>query len=356
MADESFQEKTETATGKKREKAREEGQVVKSAEIASVSVLLVGISVMYMFGAYFYPKLEGVLREMLRFEKVPELDIPACILLLKKSMLYFLKMVLPLMGAAFMTAFAVNYAQVGFYPTAKAIAFKISKFDIIKGFGRLFSLRSLMELLKSILKLTVIGTVAYFAVRGEIDELLKLYDAEVAYIFLFLLKGFFKIFIWVLIVMMVVAVADYSYQKWQYEKDLKMTKQEVKEEHKEMEGDPQIKSRIRSIQIQAARKRMMKAVPKADVVVTNPTHLAVAIQYDPLKMAAPIVSAKGAGLVAERIKAIAAEHKIPVVENKELARNLYKSIEIGGPVGSEFFKGVAELLAYVYKLKGKTVG
>ena len=356
MAEESFQEKTETATTKRREKAREEGQVAKSMEIASVLVLLVGISVLYMFGAYFYPKLEQIIQELSRFQKIPEFNNQFCLLLLKKSVVYFLMFMLPVMGAVFITAFAANYVQVGFHLSSKAIAPKLSKFDVVKGFARLLSLRSLIELVKSIVKLTVIGTVAYFAVRGEVDQILKLYATSVPYIFLFVLKGFFKIIIWVLIIMIVVAVADYAYQKWQYEKDLKMTKQEVKEENKESEGDPQVKSRIRSIQLQAARKRMMRSVPDADVIVTNPTHLAVAIQYNPLTMRAPIVVAKGAGLVAERIKTIAGEHNIPVVENKELARNLYKTIEIGEPIGSDFYKGVAELLAYVYKIKGKTIG
>jgi flagellar biosynthetic protein FlhB len=267
----------------------------------------------------------------------------------------FLVFVLPVMGAVFIAAFIANYVQVGFQLSGKAITPKLSKFNIVKGVGRLFSLRSLVELAKTVLKLTIIGTVAYFAVKGEVADILKLYNEDVPYIFLFILKGFLKIFIWVLIVMIVVAVADYFYQKWQHEKDLKMTKQEVKEEHKETEGDPQVKSRIRSLQQQAARKRMMSSVPDADVVVTNPTHLAVAIQYDPLKMNAPKVVAKGAGLVAKRIREIAKEHHIPVVENKELARNLYKTIDIGETIGTEFFKGVAELLAYVYKLKGKTV-
>lgn len=356
MAEESFQEKTETATSKKREKAREEGQVAKSAEIASISVLLAGISVLSMFGTYFYSKLVQIMEGLSRFQEIPEFDNQFCLSLLRQSVVYFLMFMMPLMGAVFLAAFISNFAQVGFHPSSKAISPKLSKFNIIKGFGRLLSLRSLVELAKTLVKLTVIGTVAYFAVRGEIDALLKLYDAEVAYIFLYVLKGFFKIFIWALIIMIVVAVVDFSYQKWQHEKDLKMTKQEVKEEHKESEGDPQIKSRIRSIQLQAARKRMMRAVPDADVVVTNPTHLAVAIQYNPLSMDSPLVVAKGAGPVAERIKAIAAENRIPVVENKELARNLYKTIEVGEPIGSEFFRGVAELLAYVYKMKGKTIG
>ncbi len=356
MAEESFQEKTEKATPRKRRKAREEGQVAKSAEIASVLVLLVGICVLFVFGAYFYPKLQQIVEGVARFRELPTFDKQFCILVLRKSVTYFLAFVLPLMGAVFLAAFAANYAQVGFEPSAKAITPKISKFNIVSGFGRLFSLRSGMELLKSVLKLTIIATVAYFAVKGEVRDILNLYNADVAYIFVFALKGFLKIFIWVLIVMVVLAVADYSYQKWQYEKDLMMTKQEVKEDHKETEGDPQIKSRIRSIQLQAARKRMMRAVPDADVVVTNPTHLAVAIKYDPLKMSAPVVVAKGAGRVAERIREIAGEHKIPVVENKELARNLYKAIEVGEIISSEFYKGVAELLAYVYKLKRKTIG
>ena len=356
MAEGSSQEKTETATGKKRRDAREEGQVAKSAEIASVSVLLVGITVLYMFAAYFYPKLEQIVRGLAQFEEIPDFNNQFCVSVLRQSVTYFLACVMPLMGAVFLAAFIANYVQVGFQISSKAISPKISKFNIISGFKRLVSLRSFMELAKSVLKLTVIGSVAYFAVRGELDELLRLSNVEAEQIFLFTLKGFFKIFIWVLLVMIVVAVVDYSYQKWQYEKDLKMTKQEVKEERKETEGDPQVKSRIRSIQLQVARKRMMSAVPDADVVVTNPTHLAVAIQYDPLKMSSPIVVAKGAGLVAGRIREIAGEHHIPVVENKELARNLYKAIEVGESIGTDFYKGVAELLAYVYKLKRKTVG
>jgi len=356
MAEESFQEKTERATPRRRQKAREEGQVAKSAEIASVLVLLVGISVLFMFSSYFYPKLREIVQGVARFQEIPVFDRQFCIYVLRRSVTYFLFFVLPLMGAVFLAAFVANYAQVGFSLSGKAITPKVSKFNIVKGFGRLLSVRSLADLAKSILKLAVIGIVTYFAVKGEVEDILKLYNTDVAHIFLFVLKGFLKIFIWVLIVMIVVAVADYSFQRWQYEKDLRMTKQEVKEEHKETEGDPLVKSRIRSLQMQAARKRMMRAVPDADVVVTNPTHLAVAIQYDPTKMNAPVVVAKGAGLVAERIRNIAGEHHIPVVENKELARNLYKAIEVGETIGSEFYKGVAELLAYVYKLKRKTIG
>jgi flagellar biosynthesis protein FlhB len=355
MAEESGQEKTETATSRKRDKAREEGQVVKSQEIASVLVLLTGICVLYIFGYLFYPSVIKILRENLDLKSIPRFDIAYCLTLLNRNIFQFFSLILPVMGAVFVTAFAANLFQVGFEISTKAITPKLDKFNIIKGFGRMFSLKSLMELVKSLLKLTVIGMVAYFVIRGEMQGLQKLHNAAVSYIFIFLLKGIFKIFIWVILIMIIVAIMDYSYQKWQFEKDLRMTKQEVKEEYKETEGDPQVKSRIRSIQIQAARKRMMQQLPTADVVVTNPTHLAIAIKYDPLAMVAPQVVAKGAGHIAARIKAIASEHHIPVVENKELARNLYKLIEVGEQIPSEFFRAVAELLAYVYKLKGKTI-
>ncbi|MBW2367113.1 MAG: flagellar biosynthesis protein FlhB [Deltaproteobacteria bacterium] len=355
MAQDSFQEKTEAATPKKREKAREEGQVAKSAEIASVAVLVLGISVIYFFGDYFYPKLMQVIHLQIVFEKIPAFDNLFCLSVLNQSVTYFFLIMAPVLAAVFLAAFAANYFQVGFHLSAKAIRPKLEKFDVIKGFGRLVSLRSFVELIKSLTKLFIIGAVAYFAIRGEVDNILRLYNSDIATIFLYVLKCIFKIFVWVLLIMVTVAVIDYLYQRWQFEKDLKMTKQEVKEEHKESEGDPQVKSRIRSIQMQAARKRMMQAVPDADVVVTNPTHLAVAIKYDPISMEAPKVLAKGAGQVAQRIKEIAADHNIPVVENKELARNLYKTIDIGDQIGSEFFRAVAELLAYVYKIKGKTI-
>lgn len=354
MADDSGQEKTEKPTGRKLSKARQEGQVAKSPEIASVLVLLIGIMVLYIFGYLFYPQAIDVLSANLGFAEIPRFDKHGCLTLLNRTVGQFFMLVLPVLGAVFVAALAANLFQVGFQISTKAITPKLNKFNVIKGFGRLLSLKSLMELFKSVIKLSVIGSVAYLAIRGEMGELVKLHNATTAYIFIYILRGIFKIFIWVILIMIVVAITDYIYQKWQLEKDLMMTKQEVKEEHKETEGDPQIKSRIRSIQLQAARKRMMQQVPEADVVVTNPTHLAVAIKYDPFAMEAPQVVAKGAGRVAERIKEIATEHQIPVVENKELARNLYKIIEVGEQIPTDFFKAVAELLAYVYKLKGKT--
>jgi len=199
----------------------------------------------------------------------------------------------------------------------------------------------------------IVGTIAYWTVKGEMDRFITLGDLEVSGIGLYILKVMLKIFFRVSIAMIILAVIDYAFQKWQYMEKLKMTKQEVKEEHKQTEGDPAVKSRIRKVQHEVARRRMMQEVPNADVVVTNPIHLAVAIKYDRLGMGAPQVVAKGAELIADRIKALAKENDVPVVENKLLARDLYKNVEIGEEIPSVFYQAVAEVLAYVYKLKGK---
>ena len=195
--------------------------------------------------------------------------------------------------------------------------------------------------------------VAYYAIKGQLAEISKLYDHSTGFILLFILKISFWIFIKVCLIMLIVALLDYAYQKWKFLDDQKMTKKEVKDETKQTEGDPMVKSRIRQLQQEASRKRMMADVPDADVVVTNPTRLAVAIKYDGLKMDAPTVLAKGAGHVAQNIKKIANENDIPIVEDKQLAQSLYSNVEIGGQVPNEQFQAVAELLAYVYKLKGK---
>lgn len=355
MAGESFQEKTEKATPKKREQAREEGQVARSLEVPSVLVLLAGITVLYISGVFFYKNFLGILRHSFTFDSIPNFNQSYCIMLAYQYILRLILILLPVMGAVFLTAICTNFFQVGFYVSLKAIEPKLDKLDIIKGFGRLFSLKSLVELIKSIVKLSVIAVVAYWAVKGETNQLFKVHDNNTAFILLFILKGIFKIFVWVILVMVIVAVLDYAFQKWQFEKQMMMSKQEIKDEAKQTEGDPQIKSRIRSLQYQAAKKRMMQEVPKADVIVTNPTHLSVAICYEPGSMNAPKIIAKGAGLIAEKIKEIAHQHNIPVIENKELARNLYKLVKIGEDIPIQLYRAVAELLAYVYKIKGRSL-
>jgi flagellar biosynthetic protein FlhB len=217
---------------------------------------------------------------------------------------------------------------------------------------RLFSLRSLAELVKSIVKILFVAAVAYLMIKQDLDLIPTLTRQSVLDIFVFAARVAFKICFNVCLALVVLAILDFAYQRWEHEKSLRMTKQEVKDENKQTEGDPKIKARIRSIQMETARQRMMAAVPTADVVITNPTHLAVALRFDAARMIAPQVIAKGAGHVAERIKQIAAENDVPLVEDKPLARALYKIVEIGNTIPADLYKAVAEVLAYVYRLRG----
>lgn len=346
-------EKTEDASSKKLQKAREEGQVAKSIEIPSVFVLLAGVLSLYAFGFFMYDNFLRIFRDNLVFSTIPVITQTQAVHLLFRISLQLFILLAPMMLAVFVAAMASNFFQVGFEISWKAIQPKISRIDPIKGFAQKFTSRALVEFLKSILKIAIIAWVGYRAIKNDMGDIARLYDHSVGFILLYVMKACLFIFLKVILAMVLLAVLDYAFQKWKFLEDQKMTKQEVKDEFKQTEGDPIIKSRIRQLQREAARKRMMAKVPEADVVVTNPTHLAVALKYDGLTMEAPTVLAKGAGPVAANIRKIAEESGVPVVENKELARNLYASVDIGQEVPSEAFQAVAELLAYVYKLKGK---
>ena len=344
-------EKTEDASGRKLSKAREQGQVAKSQEIPSVVIVLAGVTALYVTASFFYRNCVEVFRYNFMFTRVPELN-PAdlTVMLIYHAKKIFL-MCLPVFSAVIIAAVIANIAQVGFHISWQTLEPKLSKLNPISGFKSKFSSSAIVEFLKSLAKLTVISLVCYLATRGDLSEVLTLYDNSIAQILLFLFVKSFWIFIKVCIVMILVAILDYTFQKWKFLEDQKMTKKEVKDERKQTEGDPAVKSKIRQLQMAAARKRMMAAVPQADVVVTNPTHLAVALQYDKEKMDAPGVVAKGAGAVAENIKRIARENDVPIVEDKPLARNLYRVVDIGDQVPLEYYQAVAELLAYVYGLK-----
>jgi flagellar biosynthetic protein FlhB len=218
------------------------------------------------------------------------------------------------------------------------------------------SLKSMVELVKSMFKIVIVGGVAYVIVEKEMHYFPSLMQQSVVDILLFIASVTFKIFFFVCLVLIFLAALDYVYQRWQHEKSLKMTKQEVKDERKQTEGDPKIKARIRSIQLEMAQRRMMEAIPEADVVITNPTHLALAIKFDAKEMIAPTVLAKGSGFIAERIKEVAREHNVPIVEDKPLAQAMFKLVEIGDFIPIELYRAVAEVLAYVYRLKGQYAG
>lgn len=347
------QEKTEQATPKRREDAREKGQVAKSRELASVAVLG-GCLVYFYFGVSdMTTRLTELMKTTFRTSGqititlnniqslVADLAFQAIVLL---APFFIIAMIAGLMG---------NLLQVGILFSAESITPKVSKIDPFKGFERLFSLRSLVELVKNILKIAIVGTVVYLTIRSESFNLFSLVDLDVNNILGYIGKVSFKILFYTCCVLLVLAILDYGYQKWEHEKSLKMSIKEIKEENKQTEGDPLIKSRIKRLQRELARKRMMAAVPKADVVITNPTHLAVAIRYEAETMKAPCVVAKGADFLAEKIKDLARKSGVPVIENKLVAQVLYKMTAIEQAIPENLYKAVAEILAYVYSLKRK---
>ncbi|MCD6150659.1 MAG: EscU/YscU/HrcU family type III secretion system export apparatus switch protein, partial [Deltaproteobacteria bacterium] len=230
---------------------------------------------------------------------------------------------------------------------------KFSKINMIKGFGRIFSLRSLVDLFKSLFKISVLGYASFTVYRAHFAEFFGLLNQPVVDIMQFLALVSFQLLWRCGLVLIGLAIFDYLYQRWEWTQDLKMTKDEVKDEFKQMEGDPQLKARIRSLQMAAARQRMMHEVPRADVVITNPIHLAVALLYDKKQSLAPVVVAKGAGVIAENIKKVARQHQVPVVENKPLARLMFKLVKVNEMIPADIYQSVAEVLAYVYRLKGK---
>ncbi|MBW2440705.1 MAG: flagellar biosynthesis protein FlhB [Deltaproteobacteria bacterium] len=353
MPETSGQERTEKATPKKREDARRKGQVAMSREVSSAMILLGSLGFFYFAGSWMFWNLSEVIRRVfqnigtLRFESINDASVFS-MELLERLLSILIPFVLPLA----ILGLVANIMQVGFQLSSEAMAPKLSKLNPIAGIKRFVSLKALVELAKSLVKLLIIGSIAYVLVKSDMDAFPLLIHQEVGQILVFIARVALKIGFFVCLALIVLATLDFLYQRWQHEKDLRMTKQEVKDEQKQTYGDPKVKSRIRSMQLEMARRRMMEAVPEADVVITNPTHLAIAIKFDAAKMVAPQVLAKGAGHVAQRIKEIAAEHEVPLVEDKPLAQALYKMVELGDYIPAELYRAVAEVLAYVYRLKG----
>ena len=345
------QEKTERATPKKREEARKKGQVAKSRDATSVAVLLACLVFFWFGSSAMVEKMMALARWL--FTQSAQFNVNCNnIQVLSIGLIYKTFAILsPLFLAAFSMALFANYLQIGFVLSSESVQPKLSKIDPIKGFQKLFSIRSLVELAKNIFKISLVGFVAYVIVRREIENFIPLMDQSVWGILVYMASVAFKIILVVCLALIILAALDYIYQRWEFEKDLKMTKQEVKDESRQMEGDPLVKARIKRLQRDMARKRMMASVPEADVVITNPTHLAVALRYDQAGMFAPKVVAKGAGFIAENIKDIARKNNVPIVNNKPLARVLYKNVDVGEMIPANLYKVVAEVLAFVYRMK-----
>ena len=273
--------------------------------------------------------------------------------LLRIALLRILVIILPFLIAAFAVAFVADLVQVKWKPTTKPLKPKFSKLNPISGVKRIFSLNKLVELVKSILKLVVMGIIIYNELKDQWPLLYVLYDMPMMQAVIMAGQLLIDIGYKIALVFLVIAVADFIYQKWKFRQDMKMTKQEVKEEYKSTEGDPQIKGKIRQRMQEASRRRMMQQLPKADVVITNPTHYAVAVMYDKEVAEAPVVVAKGADYMAQRIKDAAKEHHVYIMENKPLARSLYANVELGEEIPEELYVAVAEVLAAVYRAEGR---
>lgn len=354
MADESGgQEKTEDPTARRLQDARQKGDVMRSMEIPSAAVLICGLLALYSMKGYLFERLLMTLRHYLSNIHIITVSKENMIPIALEASYFLAMIVAPVMLVILLAALISNYAQVGVLFTTEKMVPKYEKIDPIKGVQRMFSMQTLANSIKSILKLVVVGWVAYVEIKKNLGGLLPLMDQQPMAIFIFYARVSFWIFLKAALIIALLAIFDWIFQRWQFMKKMKMTKQEVKEEAKMTEGDPYVKGRIRSIQQEMARKRMMAEVPEADVVVTNPTRLAIAIRYDSSSMAAPKVVAKGAGVIAQRIKDIAREHGVPQVEDKPLARALFKSVDIGDEIPAHLFQAVAEVLAHVYNLRSK---
>lgn len=349
------QEKTEKATPKRRQKAREEGQVAKSNDLNSALTLFTGILLLNFMMGNTLNQLQLMLKSTLNFQFGLEVTSQTIVPLLAHYIVQVLYLIAPFLGGAAVVGALASFLQVGLYFNPKLLQPKISKINPMKGLKNLFSLRSVIELLKALFKIGVISLVAYLVIKGKLDSFytypfIALNEAISSIGQLIFLLG-----LTISISLLALGIADYIYQKYEFEKSIKMSKQEVKQEWKDIEGDPQIISKRKQRMRQMAMNRMMQAVPEADVIITNPTHIAVAIQYDIEQMEAPVVLAMGEDNIAEKIRQLAKEHQIEIVENKPLARALYETAEVGQIIPVELYQAVAEVLAFVYRLQKRKI-
>ena len=347
-------EKTEPATDKKKDDARKEGQVAKSKELNGAISLFAMFLVLRIYVGNMGISFLEVFSES--YNRIPEMTTLADGFIIPKEfagvmnriIIKILLMLLPFLAVAFLVAFIVDLVQVKWKPTAKPMQPKFSKLDPTKGIKRLFSVDKLMDLLKSLIKLFIIGYVAYSTLKDQAGQLFLLYDMQLVQALALFGDIVINMALKICAVYLIVGILDYAYQKHKFNEDLKMTKQEVKDEFKNAEGDPQIKGKQRQRMQEASRRRMMQEIPQADVVITNPTHFAVALRYEPERAPAPYVIAKGEDFLAARIKEEAIKNNIDVVENKPLARMLYYNVELGAQIPQELYSTVAEILAVIY--------
>ncbi len=354
MADsEESGERTEEATPQRREEFRNQGQVAMTRELGSAFILFGSALILWLMGKYFLEQVSLLYTQLLGGFLVDAAKSGDFVPSIKYAAIRATFILTPVFIIFGVLSVLSTVMQIGFLTKTDAIAPDINKINPLSGFQKIFSVRSLVEGLKALIKVSLVGIIAFLIVKSEFMTAPKLVSFSIDQLMSYFGAIVTKLLFGIGLFMIVLAVLDYAYQWWDLEKRMMMTKQEMKEEIKSREGNPQIKARIRRIQRDLAQKRMMESVPKADVIITNPTHIAIALKYD-ANLPAPQVIAKGADFVAEKIREIARAHNIPIVENKPLARTIYKTIKIGNVIPRELFHAVAEVLAYVYRLKKRT--
>ncbi len=357
MPERDDQERTEDPTPKRRQEAREKGQIPKSREIPSVALLFAScIYFLFLYKQIYKHLAESIVHFFRLIPTVKDMNIYAFTHTLATASKELGLVLVPFFFMVMAISLVANIGQVGFLITGEPLIPKLDKLNPLSGLKNLFSKNAMVELVKGILKIAIIGFVAYKVLKGDFAKIFTLGLLPVSGLAGFILWSAFKVTMKIVMVFVILAILDYGYQKWENEQQLKMSVQEVKEELKQMEGDPQVRARIKQLQREMAQRRMMEEVPKADVVITNPVELAIALRYEETKMEAPTVVAKGAGFVAQRIKDIAKQHRVPIVENKPLAQTIYKAAEVGDEIPEHLYKAVAEVLAYVYSLKNRQRG
>lgn len=354
FADEGGADKTEEATPKKLTDARKEGQVARSQELSTAVMLLALFLILKVFVGYIGTRFLGCFTEtyqVLDVYALGEFGSAMAGAFLRKSLVDILIICLPVFAVAVVAAFVVTIAQVKWQVTTKPLQPKFSKLNPLNGFKRIFSKDKLFELIKDVIKIALIFYVAYSDLTEAAEAVVSLYDLSLKQAVVYTGDFVIDLGIKLSAIYLIVGFADYIYQKIKFKKDLMMSKQEVKDEYKQQEGDPQVKGQIKSKMRESSQRRMMQKLPEADVVITNPTHFACAIKYDKEVSEAPVLIAKGADYVAQKIKDAAKEYNIPIVENKPLARMLYYNVDLESEIPRELYQMTAEVLAYVYKLK-----
>lgn len=354
MAETDKHSKTEQPTPKRLEDARQKGNVPRSEELSATIGIAVAFIALYTMGSFMFSTMKSTTRDLLQNLATYDVTEAGVYSLFLKMSLTLSAIVAPFMIVVVVAGVATSLAQTGgFLISSEILSLKFDKLNPMNGMGKLFNKNSLFTTFKSFLKIMIVGFMAYKILRQEIENILFLTQSDLQGIIDFVGHISFKLVLHTCGVMLILAIIDYAFVKWRHIEDLRMTKQEVKDEHKSQEGDPKIKGRIRQAQFEASRRRLRKVIPTADVIITNPTHFAVALKYDRDRMAAPVVIAKGVDFLAQKIKEIARESKVMLVENRPLARELYAQVKEGEEIPEALYAAVAEVLAYVYSIKGK---